>query len=276
MAALNSRRIALLESRHGNDFATLVRRLGGVPVSAPAVDEVPCHDDFNTFVDGLTERRFSLAIFQTGTGIKTLCDEAERRGRLAQVIDALRQTTIACRGAKPLAVLKRHALRAQVTTGRPHTTQELLRALAHQDVSERGVLLVHYGERNVEIADALRHRGARLQEVCPYEWALPGDLEPMTGVVRDIVARRLDAILFTSQIQCRHLFKVASGMGVTHSLVAALNGDIVVGAVGPVCAARLRELGVVPDVIPSAPNMVALISALAEYFDLTDAARSEA
>jgi uroporphyrinogen-III synthase len=275
MATLNGRRVALLESRHGSDIATLVRRLGGVPVSAPSVDEVPCHDDFNTFVDGLTERRFSLAIFQTGTGIKTLFDEAERRGRLPQAIDALRQTTIACRGAKPLTVLKRYGLRAQVTTARPHTTQELLRALAHQEVSERGVLLVHHGERNVEVANALRQRGARLQEICPYQWALPDNVEPMTGVVRDVVARRLDAVLFTSQIQCRHLFTVAAGMGLTHSFVAGLNGEIVVGAIGPVCAARLRELGVRPDVIPSAPNMVALISALADYFDLTDSARSD-
>jgi len=275
MATLNGRRVALLESRHGSDIATLVRRLGGVPISAPSVDEVPCHDDFNTFVDGLTERRFSLAIFQTGTGIKTLFDEAERRGRLTPAIDALRQTTIACRGAKPLAVLKRYGLRAQVTTARPHTTQELLRALAHQEVSERGVLLVHHGERNVEVADALRQRGARLQEICPYQWALPDDLEPMTGVVRDVIARRLDAVLFTSQIQCRHLFKVASGMGQMHSFVTGLNGEIVVGAIGPVCAARLRELGVMPDVIPAAANMVALISALADYFDLTDAARSD-
>ena len=83
MATLDSRRIALLESRHGGDLATLVRRLGGEPVSAPAVDEVPCHNDFNTFLNGLVERRFSLAIFQTGTGIRTLFTEAERRGRLA-------------------------------------------------------------------------------------------------------------------------------------------------------------------------------------------------
>jgi hypothetical protein len=47
------------------------------------------------------------------------------------------------------------------------------------------------------------------------------------------------------------------------------------GAVGPVCAALLREPGVLPEVIPSAPNIVALISALAQYFDLTDAARSD-
>ena len=273
MATLSSRRIALLESRHCGDLATLVRRLGGEPVSAPAVDEVPCHNDFNVFLDGLVERRFSLAIFQTGTGIRTLFTEADRRGRLAQVIDALRHTTVACRGAKPQAVLRRYGLRPQVTTAKPHTTQELLHALAHQDVAERGVLLVHYGERNVEVAEAVRQRGARLEEVCPYEWALPDNLEPLTAVIRAVVSRRLDAVLFTSQIQCRHLFQVAADLGLTHALATGLNREIVVGAVGPVCAARLRELGVTPDVMPGAPNMAALITALAEYFDLVDAAR---
>lgn len=265
----------MLESRHGVELATLVRRLGGDPIQAPAVDEVPCHNDFKTFVDGLTERRFSLAIFQTGTGIRTLFIEAERRRRLVQVIDALRQTTIACRGAKPLGMLRQHGLRAQVTTEKPHTTQELLRALSHQDVSDRGVLLVHYGERNVEVADALRERGARLEEVCPYEWALPGDLAPISGVVRDIVARRLDAVLFTSQIQCRHLVQVASEMGLKESLTWGLKNDVVVGAIGPVCAARLRELGITPDVMPALPNMAALITALGEYFDLLGASEAE-
>jgi uroporphyrinogen-III synthase len=268
MGALSHLRIALLESRHGAELATLVRRLGGEPVNAPTVDEVPSHNDFSTFLDGLTERRFSLAIFQTGSGIRTLLAEAERRRRLVHVTDALRQTTIACRGAKPLGILRQHGLRAHVTTEKPHTTRELLRALSHQDVADRGVLLVHYGERNIEVAHALRDRGARLEEVCPYEWALPQDLEPISGVVRDIVAQRIDAVLFTSQIQCRHLVQVASDMGLQESLTRGLRNDIVVGAIGPVCAARLRELGVTPDVMPALPNMAALITALGDYFDL--------
>ena len=77
-------------------------------------------------------------------------------------------------------------------------------------------------------------------------------------------------MLFTSQIQCRHLFEIAAEMGVTEGFTSSLNRDIVVGAVGPVCAQTLRGHGVVPDVMPAAPNMPALITALADYFDLTE------
>jgi uroporphyrinogen-III synthase len=268
MPSLNGRRIALLESRFSQEIATLVQRLGGESVTAPAMDEVPCHNDFNIFIDGLSGRRFSLAIFLTGTGTRTLLDEAARRGRLNEAIAVLHQLTIACRGAKPLAALKRYGLRAQITTAKPHTTRELIDALAAVDLRNRGVLLVHYGERNLEIADTLRSRGARLDEACPYEWTLPEDLGPMTGVVRDALAHRLDAILFTSQVQCRHLFQVAAEMGHAEGLALSLNRDIVVGAVGPVCASALKKAGVIPDVIPASPNMPALISAVADYFDL--------
>jgi uroporphyrinogen-III synthase len=269
MSTLSGRRIALLESRLSHEIATLVHRLGGVPITAPAMDEVPCHNDFNVFIDGLAGRRFSLAIFLTGTGTLTLLGEAHRRGRLNEALAALRQTTIACRGAKPLAALKRHGLRAQITTGRPHTSRELMSALATVDVKDRGVVLVHYGERNVEIAESLRSRGARLDEVCPYEWTLPEDLGPITAVVRDAIAHRLDAVLFTSQVQCRHLFQVAAEMGQLEGLALSLNRDIVVGAVGPVCASALKKVGVTPDVIPASPNMPSLITAVADYFELT-------
>lgn len=268
MSTLSGRRIALLESRFSHQIVTLVERLGGVPISAPTVEEVPCHNDFHTFVDGLASRRYSLAIFLTGTGTLTLLGEADRRGRLPDTVAALRQTTIACRGAKPQAALKRHGLRPHITTGRPHTTRELMNALATVNVQDRGVVLVHYGERNAEIAASLRARGARLEEVCPYEWRLPQDLEPIVRVIRDAIANRLDAVLFTSQIQCRHLFQVAADMGEANGLALSLNRDIVVGAVGPVCAGALKKAGVTPDVIPASPNMPSLISAVADYFDL--------
>ena len=57
-------------------------------------------------------------------------------------------------------------------------------------------------------------------------------------------------------------------MGVIGGLTLSLNQDIVVGAVGPVCAQTLRGHGVIPDVMPASPNMPALITALADYFDL--------
>ena len=58
-------------------------------------------------------------------------------------------------------------------------------------------------------------------------------------------------------------------MGLAEGLALSLNHDIVVGAVGPVCASALKRAGVTPDVIPSSPNMPSLITAIADYFELT-------
>jgi uroporphyrinogen-III synthase len=75
-----------------------------------------------------------------------------------------------------------------------------------------------------------------------------------------------DAIAFTTQIQCRHLFRVAAELGLCDQLVSALNANTVVAAVGPVCANVLQIFGVRPDVVPSRPKMGPMIAALAEYF----------
>ena len=39
-------------------------------------------------------------------------------------------------------------------------------------------------ERLLTIAADVRRRGARLKEICPYEWVLPDDLGPITSVIR--------------------------------------------------------------------------------------------
>ena len=259
MPGLEHRTVALLESRFSDELATLVCRLGGTPISAPAVGEVPCHNDFGTFIDGLAGRRFSLAIFLTGTGITTLFKEAERRGRLAEALSALKDLTIACRGAKPLAVLKRHGLRAQITTARPHTTQELLSALAAVDVKDRGVLLVHYGERNVPIAHALRARGARLDEVCPYEWALPEDTTPLETALRDTAAGRIDLLLFTSANQVSNVLTVAEQSGQLAKIRAVLENRTQVASIGPTCSEALHENGFPVHFEASPPKMGQLV-----------------
>lgn len=273
MSTLKGRTIALLESRKSEELAALVRRLDGAPVTAPAVREVP-DAEFGARIDALAAGRFSVTIFLTGVGVSALLREAENRGCLREILGALGRATVACRGPKPTAVLKRHGLRAQIVSTKPHTTRELLDALDHVDLHGREVLLVHYGERNPVVADAVRARGATLEEACPYAWALPDDVAPILAVVQNAIDGRIDGMLFTSQVQCRHLFQIAGDVGLADALARSLNRDIVVGAVGPVCAEALRDLGVRPDVIPAAPNMASLITALGDYFERTGSMRS--
>lgn len=267
MATLQDKRIALVEGHMSGALADLVRRHGGEPYAVPALREaaLSCQADVEAFLNRLGAGHFDAVVCMTGVGVNALFDEAERLQRLPECLAGLQRVTLACRGPKPLAALKRRGLVAQVQARTPFTTAELLDALAEMDLADREVALVHYGERHAPLATAIRERGARLDELCLYEWLLPEDLRPLQTLVRDLVAERVDAIAFTSKIQVRHLWQVATSLGLAERLTQVMNGDLVVAAVGPTCAAELQAYGVVPQVVPENPKMGPMIIALADY-----------
>ncbi len=268
MRTLGGRTVALLESRQSDELAEMVTRLGGSPVNAPAVRERPTGIDAGPVLDRLIAGGFPIAIVLTGAGTTALFNEAERRGVLADVRRAMARLTIVSRGPKPQTALKRQGLTAQIVTAKPHTTQELLEALESVNLQSLPVMLLHYGEMNSAFTDALAARGAEVEDVCLYEWAMPDDVGPLRQLVDKVVACEVDAVLFTSQVQFRFLMQVAREFGRDTELLARLNEDIVVGAVGPVCAAALRAGGVTPDVLPASPNSASLVGAVADYFEL--------
>jgi uroporphyrinogen-III synthase len=252
------------------ELSDLVRRFGGVPYSAPAVREVPRLEQVPALIDALSEGRFSTVVFLTGAGVIALMREAERLGRLEEALSALRAATMACRGPKPSAALSRYGVPVQIKAVEPYTTLELLDGLSGVDLSGKGVALVHYGEPNHVLANELTARGARLEEWCLYEWLLPEDIGPLAALVGCLIDRRVDAIAFTSQIQCRNLFQLAAEAGKADALTGVLNDHTIVAAIGPVCAAALRALGITPDVLPAHPKMGPLIAALADYVELSE------
>lgn len=264
---LQGKRIALVEGRMPGPLADLVRRHGGEPYSVPALREavLSCQDEVAAFLDRLSVGHFDTVVCMTGVGVNALFDEAERLQRLPECLAGLQRVTLACRGPKPVAALKRRGLSADVQARTPFTTAELLDALAEIDLVGREVALVHYGERHAPLADAIRSRGAQLDELCLYEWLLPEDLGALQTLVRDLVAGRVDAIAFTSKIQVRHLWRVAADLGLASDLTEVMTGHLVSAAVGPTCAAELRAFGVTPQVVPENPKMGPMIIALAAY-----------
>jgi len=267
---LKGRRVALLEARLREEAAALVVNLGGIPDSVPAVREVIHLDQIGQFLDDLIAGKPSVVIFLTGVGVSTLLGEASRRGCLEATLSALRMTTVACRGPKPMSVLRQHDVPVHIAPAEPYRTKELLDALAAEDLHDKTVAIVHYGQPNRPLVDALSARGARLEELHLYEWTMPEDVQPLQSLVRRLIEGEVDAIGFTNEIQCRHLFRAAAELGLTDQLVIALNTDTVVAVVGPVCAEALHAFGVTADVIPARPRMEPMIAALAEYFELTD------
>ena len=269
MPALDGRVVALLENRKSEELAVMVQRQGGVVLSAPALRERPLDGDTAKLIDRLIDGDFRVAIFLTGAGASALFAEAERTGKLSGLLQAMRAMTVACRGPKPLGVLKRHGLAPGIVTTKPHTSAELLEELRSTPLDGVAVMLLHYGELSAALTESLAARGALVEDVCLYEWALPEDLEPLRELVRRTIAGAVDAVLFTSQIQFRFLMQIAAEMGEAEVLVRALNERAVVGAIGPVCASALRAGGVVADVLPASPTSASLVSAVSDYFDLT-------
>lgn len=263
-------RVAVLEARMSGEMADLVRRYGGIPVSVPAVREIPvnCGPEVSEFIDAISSGTIRTVVFFTGVGANTLFREAEQLGRLSELVTALKNVTVVCRGPKPSAPLRKMGIPITLNAREPFTAYELLDELYKLDLSDGVFGIVHYGERNEMLTRALHERGAKLYELCLYMWLLPEDLAPLQNLVNDCLLHRVDAIAFTSQVQVRYLFLIASRMGCEQQLAKTLQTDIVVASVGPTCTAVLREYGVTPRVVPEHPKMGYLIKALADSFVL--------
>jgi uroporphyrinogen-III synthase len=259
----------LLEARLGSELASLVRHYGGEPVCVPAVREAPidCGAALTEFVEGLARGACDVLVLQTGVGTKLLLDEAARRGWLPQLLAALGGITVVVRGPKPSAALRERGVRAALTALTPYDTTALLEAMAGLDLAGKRVGVVHHGERNEPLVDAVRSREAEVWDIQLYTWLLPDDVEPLRGLVREIIAGRIGAVAFTTQVHARHLFGIAAEIGAADDLRRALTSHTVVASIGPTCTAALRSFGVKPQVEPARPKMRPMISALSACFE---------
>ena len=260
----NGQRIALFEARLAEEICELVRRNGGVPVCVPAVRERrrPAGREVAALLDDVDAEGSPVFVFSTGVGVSALFDEARCLGRGTELRDAIVRGLAVCRGPKPVAALHKEGIAAARKASAPYTTEQLIAALAEVDVSGRMVALVHYGEKNETLVEALVSRGACLRDVMLYEWELPEDTAPLVHVIGELEAGAFAAAAFTTQIQARNLMTVAGDIGRKEGLVAALRSRVLVAAVGPTCARVLAELGVPPRVVHETPKMGAMLTAL--------------
>jgi uroporphyrinogen-III synthase len=269
MRELIGRKIALLEARMSGELANLVKRHGGEPINAPALREVAidARDEVATFLDELKSGEIKFVVFQTGVAVAGLITEAEKLERKAELLNALRKVTTICRGPKPTAVLSRNGIKPSVNAEEPYTTADLITAMNDLDLKNQGVAVLHYGERNLELAKSLEARGAKLLELCLYEWQLPENIEPLKSLIHELNHERIDAVAFTSQIQARHLFQIAKDLNCEEELLNSLNSKTVVASIGPTCTAALLQLGVTPKIEPKHPKMGPMVIQLMKYFE---------
>jgi uroporphyrinogen-III synthase len=271
-------RVALLEARLASEMAELVRREGGEPVCALAVYEARL--DVTAIIPALISNirrgHIKFVVCLTGAGLASLFAQADDIGLLANLVDALSGATTVVRGPKPAAVLRRHDIPVRVGVQPPHTTTELLAAIAMLSLEGEGALVVCDGSETSALVQALLGRGARVQMMRTYRWELPRDLVPIEQLVHRLIDDRVDAVAFTTQVQVRHLFAIADRLHLREALCHALNHQTIVGSIGPTCSTVLEEFGVVPHVVASPPRMRPLITAIGAHLTAREHASGKA
>jgi uroporphyrinogen-III synthase len=262
--------VALLETRMSSELARLVDKHGGRPLTVPAVREaaqLPSSGSIEQLLSELEGERHEVVVFLTGVAVVLLFELAEQVGRRAELVASLRRITTVCRGPKPTAALRGFGVPPTLNAREPFTAAELIDALSDMELAGKRVLLFNYGERSETLSATLLARRADLTEYWLYRWQMPEDTARLEQLVRKIVARDVDAIAVTCQIQFRHLYQVAERIELERELVSALNDRVVVGAVGPTCRAILEAYGVQPHVMPEHPKMGPLVAALMRHID---------
>ncbi|HEX3950476.1 MAG TPA: uroporphyrinogen-III synthase [Steroidobacteraceae bacterium] len=260
---MKSKVVAILETRTGAHLAGLIERRGGVPMLAPALQEVP-DIDANALRALLTHWRvdpFKICIFQTGVGTKALFAAAEAADMSAELKQLLAASRVAVRGPKPSGELNSRGIRIDIRAAAPFTTETILAALVDVQIAGTSILVQRYGEKNRMLCAELESRGANVREIATYRWALPVDTRPLARLLEALSQGRVDAVVFTSAVQMHNLYSMAQQAGSAADLANNLNRSIV-ASIGPVCSRALRDYGVAPALEANPPKLGPLISAL--------------
>lgn len=254
-------RVAAFESRRAREMGELIRRHGGEPLVAPSMREVPLEDNAAAlqFARRLLAGEVDVVLLLTGVGTRALVDAAATRYDREELLTALGNATVVCRGPKPVAVLRELGVPFAHQVPEPNTWRDLLDLLdVELPLDGRTVAVQEYGVSNRPLLIGLEARGAEVLRVPVYRWDLPEDTGPLEEAVRAVAAGEVDVLLFTSSMQAVNLLKVAAKLRLTEALRTALERTLV-ASVGPSSTETLWSQGVAVDLAPSHPKMGTLV-----------------
>ena len=132
MLGMQSKVVAILETRAGEHLAELIARDGAVPLLAPALEEVPDAEpgEVAALLESWRSDPFKMAIFQTGVGTRALFRLTDAQGSTPQLERLLQPVIVVVRGPKPTGELNSRRVRIDIRAPSPFTTETVLDATA--------------------------------------------------------------------------------------------------------------------------------------------------
>ena len=201
---------------------------------------------------------YDWIVFTSANGVEAFFTRFAATRRDVRELEPVRLAAI---GPETAAQLERRLLRVAVAA-EDYRAEGLVAALADEDMRGRRVLLPRAAGARPVLPEALRARGARVDEVVAYRAVPPGEAD-VAGLTAALEAGAVDAVTFTSSSTVRNFVEL---LGRPAAARLAGDGGPAVACIGPVTAATARDLGLRVDVMPAAYTTAALAAALARHF----------
>ncbi len=254
-------RVCSFESRKGQEMRALIERNGGLATIAPSMQEVPLDENPAAiqFAEQLFAGEIDIVVFMTGVGAETALAAVETQYSREQFLDALRATCCVVRGPKPAAVFRKWKVPFQCQAPEPNTWRELLGVMDEElELGEKVIAVQEYGIPSTDFYAELEKRGATVQPVTVYRWALPDDVAPLEQAIRATIEGELDVLMFTSANQLNNVLEVANRAGLGEKWLAAAQNSVV-ASIGPTASEYLLSAGLPVDLEPTHPKMGHLV-----------------
>jgi uroporphyrinogen III methyltransferase / synthase len=234
---LHGRSVVVTRARaQASSLAAALRALGAETVELPAIRIEPRLDEGDVRDAIAAIGDYSLVCLTSANGARLLFEALALAGLDAR---ALAGATVAAIGPGTARELAAHGIVADLVPERS-VAEALVEALAQTEVEGRRVLVVRPAAAREVLSDALRERGAEVEQPEP------------AAIER---ARDADYVTFTSASTVRNLSE-------------ALGGELPQGArvvsIGPITSAAAREAGIEVAIEASRHDVDGLIEALLE------------
>lgn len=258
---LDGVRVAITENRYPEQLTQLLERYGATVLSCPLLKETPIEDSVGArrFISICENTQIDYIVFYTGVGVDFLFKAVNKP-------EVVSRSRILARGPKAVNALKRVGIEPQLVADSA-TTEGIVRTLSRESLKGKTILVQLYGHENPELHTALQRQGATVIGVSIYSYTQASDAQAIEDLVKMIVARKIDAITFTSATQVPFLFQAADALVDPAEFRKRLKKDVVIVSVGEVTSKALKDAGVEPRVEPTEPKMGPMVKALAEYFE---------
>jgi uroporphyrinogen-III synthase len=257
--------VGITAERRAAEQADLFHRRGAATMHGPSVRIISGEDDqaLLAVTAEVVARPPDYLLASTGFGMRTWFAAAERAGLGAALLDALRRSRVANRGAKAASANTGAGL-VEWWRAPDERFEELVDRLLQEDLAGARVVFQLHGCALPDAVARVQAAGASVIEVDAYRARLPEETGPAQGLVDAACDGGLAAVTFTTAPAVHNLFVIAARAGRADDLRRSLNGSVVAGCVGPVCAEGAREEGVESPVVPRQSRLVPLVRAVTD------------